>query len=283
MAFTPEERARLDREYNARAMTAAFDRESIYPARSAAAAARVERIADRVYDDRSGSKLDLYPAGKGSPLFVWIHGGYWRASSKDENIFVVPGLVEAGISVASIDYTLAPAVTLDEIVRQVRTAIAWLARHAPDHGIETRRLHVGGHSAGGHLTGMLLAGGWHDAFGVAPDLIATAMPISGLFDLHPLRGTFVQEFLPLDAAAASRNSPIEHLPETSSATLVAAVGGDESSEFRRQTADYVAAWTARGFPGREVPMPGFHHFDIILELERPGNPLFDALHDAIRG
>ena len=282
MAFSDDERARLNREYDARAMTASYDKDAIYAARSAAALARVERIADLVYDDRSGSTLDLYPAGRGSPLFVWIHGGYWRASSKDENAFVAPGLVERGISVASVDYALAPAVTLDEIVRQVRTAMAWLQRHAPGHGIEAGRLHVGGHSAGGHLTGMLLAGGWHEAFGVRPDLIATAMPISGLFDLHPLRATFVNDFMVLDADGASRNSPTAHLPATSSAMLVAAVGGDESSEFRRQTADYVRSWTARGFPGREVPMPGFHHFDIILELERPGNPLFDALHDAIR-
>jgi arylformamidase len=283
MTVSPEERARLDREYNARAMTAPYDVDGIYAARSRAALERVERIADLVYDERSGSKLDLYPAGKGSPLFVWIHGGYWRAQSKDGNAFVAPGLVAQGISVASLDYALAPAVTLDEIVRQVRVAVAWLQRHAPDHGIDVRRLHVGGHSAGGHLTGMLLAGGWHGAFGVRPDLIATALPVSGLFDLHPLRATFVQDFLSLDEAAASFNSPIEHLPSTSSATLIAAAGGIESGEFRRQTADYVRAWTGRGLAGREVAMPGFHHFDIILELEQPGNPLFDALHAAIRG
>ena len=277
-----EERARLDREYNARARNPSYDVESIYAARSGAAQARLERIPDLVYDAGSGSKLDLYPAGRGSPLFVWIHGGYWRALSKDANAFVAPGLVEAGISVACIGYTLAPAAGLDEIVRQVRTAVAWLARHAPGYGIEAGRLHVGGHSAGGQLVGMLLADGWHSAFDVRPDLIGAALPVSGLFDLAPLRATFVDAYLPLDAAAASRNSPLEQLPAASAARLVAAVGGDESDAFRRQTADYVRAWTGRGFAGHEVAMPGLHHFDVILELERPGTPLFDALLAAIR-
>lgn len=276
------ERDRLDREYNARAMTTHFDKDAIYRARSGQAFATVERIADLVYDKRSGSKLDIYPAGSGSPLFVWIHGGYWRASTKDENAFVAPGLVKSGVSVASIDYTLAPTASLDEIVRQVRAGVAWLADRAGAYGIDTRRIHVGGHSAGGHLTGMLLAGGWQESFGLRADCIGTALPVSGLFDLHPLRHTFVNEPLQLDAAAASRNSPIEHLPDQSSARLVVTCGGDESSEFRRQTDDYVARWREYGFAGRQIAMPGFHHFDIILELEKPGNPLFDALLSDIR-
>ena len=280
--LTDVDREHLDREYNARAMTAAFDKDAIYRERSAEVFETVERVADIVYDGRSGSKLDIYPAGKGSPLFLWIHGGYWRASTKDENAFVAPGLVQAGISVASIDYTLAPAASLDEIVRQVRAGVAWLERHGGEYGADTRLLHVGGHSAGGHLTGMLLARGWHDGFGLRTDLIGTALPVSGLFDLHPLRHTFVNGPLSLDEAAASRNSPIEHLPERSGADLIAAVGGLESSEFKRQTRDYVDRWAGRSFRGREIAMPGFHHFDIILELAGPGNPLFDALHASVK-
>jgi arylformamidase len=272
----------LNREYNARAMTSGFEVEAIYRDRSLRVFAGINRIADIVYDEKSGSKLDIYPAQVAhSPLFVWIHGGFWRASSKDVNAFVVPGLVANGITVATIDYSLAPKVTLDEIVREVRASIAWLHRHAPRYGAETRVIHVGGHSAGGHLVGMLLAHGWHDQFGVPHDVIGTAMPISGLFDLAPLRQTFVNDFLFLDKAAALRNSPLACLPEHSTAKLVASYGGDESSEFRRQTRDYVAAWQRNKLSGTEVSMPSFHHFDIILELESPGNPLFDALYSSI--
>ena len=126
----------LDRGYNARASVASFDVEY---AKYVAASARVKAecsFTTHVYDQVSGEKLDLYPAEPGAPLFLWIHGGYWRASSKDDNAFVVPGLLNHGVSVAVLDYTLAPAVTLDEIVRQVRTAFAFLHSSATDLGYD---------------------------------------------------------------------------------------------------------------------------------------------------
>lgn len=272
----------LNKEYNCVAATAHFDRVGIYAERGRAALERVTRIADLVYDERSGSKLDIYPAAeRGAPLFVWIHGGYWRASSKDDNIFVAPGLVEKGIAVASVDYTLAPAATIGEIVRQVRSALAWLVANAETYGYDPRRIHVGGHSAGGHLTGMLLAEGWHGDFGLREDILGAVMPISGLFELEPIRHIFVNEVLNLDNESIAANSPIRHIPKGSTAEVLLSVGGDESSEFQRQTTDYARAWSEKGNNGRLIPMPGFHHFDIILELEKPGNPLFDSLVAAI--
>jgi arylformamidase len=272
----------LNREYDARARTQSFDRERIYRERSQAAFDRTERIADLVYDTASGSKLDIYPSRPGAPLFVWFHGGYWRSSTKDANAFVAPGLVEAGVTVANVDYSLAPTVRIGEIVRQVRTSVAWLVQNAHRYGYEAGRMHVGGHSAGGHLVGMLLAEKWQERFGLSPDAVRTGLAISGLFDLAPLQKTFVNEALRLNESEISDNSPINLIPKASDATLLAAVGGTESSEFHRQTDDYLRAWQRSGHRGIRIDMPGFHHFDIILELERPGNVLFDTLLASIR-
>lgn len=272
----------LNSEYDARARTQSFDRERVYKERSQAAFDRTERIADLVYDTASGSKLDIYPSRSGAPLFVWFHGGYWRSSTKDANAFVAPGLVESGVSVASVDYSLAPTVRIGEIVRQVRTSVAWLVQNARSYGYEAERIHVGGHSAGGHLVGMLLAGKWQERFGLSRDVIGTGLAISGLFDLAPLQKTFVNEALRLSEDEIRDNSPINLLPETSDATLLATVGGSESSEFHRQTDDYLQAWQRCGHRGSRVDMPNFHHFDIILELERPGNALFDTLLASIQ-
>lgn len=272
----------LNREYDARARTQSFDRERVYKERSQAAFDRTERIADLIYDTASGSKLDIYPSRSGAPLFVWFHGGYWRSSTKDANAFVAPGLVEAGVSVASVDYSLAPAVRIGEIVRQVRTSLAWLVQNADTYGYDAGRIHVGGHSAGGHLVGMLLAGKWQENFGLSRNVIRTGLAISGLFDLAPLRVTFVNEALRLSEAEIRDNSPINLIPETSDATLLATVGGAESSEFHRQTDDYLRAWQRAGHRGTQIDMPSFHHFDIILELERPGNALFDTLLASIQ-
>ena len=272
----------LEREYNARASVPDFEVENAqYQRLSARALERFERVAEIVYDAASGETLDIYPAGPDSPVFVWIHGGYWRALSKDENAFVADGLVPRGVSVVNINYTLAPAASLDEITRQVGAAIAWTVRHAGDYGMDGRRLHVGGSSAGGHLVGSLLTAGRMAQLGLPQDAIVTATPLSGLFDLEPLLHGPQNEWLKLDPESARCNSPIFDIARNSPTRLLTAYGGRETSEFKRQTTAFLSAWLAAGNAGRRVDMPENHHFNLAVALGTPGNPLNEALIEAI--
>lgn len=274
------DRAALDREYNARESVASFDAEyAKYVSVSAQVQQEHERIADIVYDEASGETLDLYPAEPDAPLFLWVHGGYWRASSKDDNAFVVPGPKAHGFAVAVMNYTLAPQASLDEIVRQTRAAATFLHARRAQYG--TGGLAVGGSSAGGHLVGMLLADGWQADFGLPDDAITVGLALSGLHDIEPLRSTHVDAWLGLDQAAIARNSPIRHIPLRSPARLLASVGGLETSEFRRQTADYAAAWMAAGHGGEVIAMPQHNHFDIALDLACPDGVLAPALAKAM--
>lgn len=166
---------------------------------------------------------------------------------------------------------------MGEIVRQVRQSIAWLYEQAPMLGFDRTRFHIGGHSAGGHLVGMLLADGWREAQGLPHDLFGVALAVSGLFDLEPMRHTFVNEALKLTSEEIATYSPIRQLPAGSTTYLLATYGGKESAEFARQTDEYLEAWRARSGSGLKVEMPEHHHFDIILQLENAGNPLFDTL------
>ncbi|GJD59455.1 alpha/beta hydrolase [Methylobacterium dankookense] len=276
--MTPADRDRLDREYNARASVPSFEAEyARYVAASGEAQSRLERVADLAYDPASGETLDLYPAGPGSPLFLWIHGGYWRALSKDDNAFPALGLVPQGISVAVLNYSLAPAVHLDEIVRQTRAALAWLHANATRFGLSSRRIHIGGSSAGGHLGGMLLAKGWQQDFGLPEDIIASALLLSGPMDLEPLIHTHINGWMNLDIEAARRNSPLNLIPARSKAQLQASVGGLESDAFKGQTATYLEAWTSAGHAGRAIAMPNYNHFDIALSLREPNGPLAKAV------
>lgn len=278
-AYAPAE---LDRQYDARASVPSFDAEyAAYVAASAPLLSDPRRRPDHVYDARSGETLDLYFAGAGTPLFLWIHGGYWRASSKQDNAFAAAGLLDHGLSVAVLDYTLAPNATLDEIVRQVRAAVAWLYRNGEALGLDTRRIHVGGSSAGGHLTGMLLAGGWHAPLGVPDDVIGVALALSGLFDLEPLLATQVNGWMSLDLEAARRNSPQRLIPPASPVHLLASVGGLETDEFRRQTADYVTAFQRAGNV-QTISMPDHNHFNIALSLCERDAALCRAVVSAIR-
>lgn len=277
-AFSPDE---LDRQYDARASVPSFEAEyARYVSASAPMLADPRRRAGLVYDAASGEALDLYFAGEGRPLFLWIHGGYWRALSKEDNAFAAAGLLARNVSVAVLDYSLAPKVTLDEIVRQIRSAVAWLHRNGGSLGVDARRIHVGGSSAGGQLTGMLLAEGWQGPLGLPADVIGVALALSGLFDVEPLIGTKVNGWMNLDEEAARRNSPLRLLPAKSPARLLASVGGRETGEFRRQTADYAAAFGRIGTV-QTLAMPDHNHFDIALSLREPEGVLCRAILSSI--
>ena len=239
---------------------------------------------DLCYDAASGQCLDIVPApGPGlKPAFVFIHGGYWRMLSKNESVYMAPTLTARGITLVAPDYALAPAASLEEIVRQVRASIAWLHRHGAEHGIDAERLFIGGHSAGGHLTGALVAGGWREALGLPENVIKGAMPVSGVFDLEPITRSFVNEWMALDRTRAAALSPIHHLPPQP-CKMVVAWGGDETSGFHDQSHAWLAAWRGAGFPAVELMVPGRHHFDIVLDWCDPDSAMTRALAAMVLG
>jgi arylformamidase len=269
----------LDREYRIRDSVPLDEFEAII-ARYGETSARMRERPNARLDHPFGSKpeevIDIFPAGDGAPVFVFIHGGYWRMLSQRESSFMAETFNDAGVAVVAVNYGLAPATSLDEIVRQCRAAIAWLHNNAGDFGGDSGRIHIAGSSAGGHLTGMLLAGGWHGEFGVPEDVIKGACALSGLHDLEPIRLSEINEWAKLDEAAARRNSPIHHLPARG-CPLIVSYGGNETGEFKRQTDEYAAAWRAKGFPCTHVPMDACNHFDLPLAWCERDTPLTRAV------
>lgn len=274
--------ATLEVQYNARASVASYEDEyQAYVRESERVQAACPERETVVYDETSGEKLDLYGAAPGRPVFLWIHGGYWRACSRHDNAFAAGGLTAHGVAVAVVDYTLAPAVSIGEIVRQVRAAVAWLHRHGAARGLRADRIHVGGSSAGGHLVGMLLAGDWQAGLGLPQDVIGVALALSGLHDLTPLQYTYINGWMNFTPEDVARYSPERCIPASSSARLIASVGGLETDEFRRQTADFAQRWQAAGHAGSVVDMPDHNHFNIALELAHTHSPLVQAVRAAI--
>jgi arylformamidase len=175
-----------------------------------------------------------------------------------------------------VDYSLAPAATLDLIVHQVRTALAWVARNAATFGADPARLYAGGSSAGGHLTGMLLAAGWHAQYGLAPNALSGGIALSGLYDLEPIQLSHINAWLNLDPAAARRLSPLHLIPPGQAPRLLASYGGRETGEFKRQTEQYAAAWAEAGHSAQLAPQRARNHFDLVLALGTQGDPLCRA-------
>lgn len=231
--------------------------------------------ADLAYGSSPAEMLDIYPAQNSSglsPVFVFIHGGYWRMGSKDGSGFMAECLTEKGVAVAPIDYGLAPDVTLDEIVRQARASVAWLYHHGGEYGIDRDRIYVSGSSAGGHLTAMTIAPGWQEELSVPDNVVKGALLFSGLYELEPLRHIEMNDWLKLDEDSARRNSPIFTLPDAE-IPLVIAYGSEETDEFKRQSDAYGDAWRDKGFKCSVFEMTDYHHFNVTGMLTEPDSLL----------
>ncbi len=236
-------------------------------------------ILDIAYGEHPAQRLDMFPAGAtrhgGAPLLVFIHGGYWRAQDKSDCSYIVPALTRAGAAVAVINYRLVPSVPLEELVRDVLSAVTWCYLHAGQFGADPQHLYVAGHSAGGHLTAMMLAcewPRWHGA--LPPNVVKGGLAISGLFDLEPImHAKFLNDDLKLDYARVARLSPAWLKPATH-APLLTAVGGLESDEFKRQNLLISECWS--GVFRRDVSMPERHHFSILDALGEAASPLNHA-------
>jgi arylformamidase len=163
----------------------------------------------------------------------------------------------------AVYYAQCPPVTMTELARHCRAATAFAWAHAREWGGDPDRLFVAGHSAGGHLTALLLATEWRNfAPGLPRDLVKGGVAISGLYDLEPIRLSYVNLKLHLDVDEAHALSPIHHVPPRAG-PLAVAVGGDESAEFHRQQTDFVARWRARRRPVDIVDLPGLNHFSVM--------------------
>ena len=194
-----------------------------------------------------------------APVFVFIHGGYWRAFSSKDFSCVATGLQASGITTVVLNYSLCPKVTIDEITRQCRAAVAWTLSHIGAHGGDPSRVAVGGHSAGGHLRAMCLEARWDEDYGLARDPIAAAVLVSGIYDLEPMRHSYLQPAIRLDDGIVARNSPLFAVRPCATPVLVT-WGGDESAEFARQSTSLHEAWRAAGNASELLPQSGANHF-----------------------
>lgn len=208
---------------------------------------------------------------KPGPIALFIHGGYWQTLSRDSFSHMAKGPNTHGVTVAVASYDLCPRVTVAEIIAQMRACCAYLWK------TYKRKIVVAGHSAGGHLTAALLATRWHEYDPELPPLLVSGgLAISGIFDLRPLVGTSLNEKLQLNLDTAEKASP-QFWPAPIGLKLIAAVGGQESNEFRRQTKNLTESWHQQGAATMALTLPGENHFTVIEGLAHPDDLLCHSL------
>jgi len=280
MKYDPEF---CEREYNVRARVPEHPAILSRWAMQSVATRRLHAcLLDLPYGEGPAERLDLFPTREEpSPLLIFIHGGFWRSLDKSDFSWIAPSFVKQGVTVALVNYGLAPQTPIEDMVRQTLASIAWLYRRADRYGIDGDRFVVCGHSAGAHLGAMSMAALWNVfADDLPEDLVKGVLAISGIYDLEPLvHAAFVNVDLNLDQERARRLSPLRY-PAVPGVRLITAVGQAETSEFIRQNALIGQHWRANRV--RDVLDPGRNHFEVIEDLPDPDGPLFKAALELVQ-
>lgn len=106
-------------------------------------------------DDHKSQRVDVYlpESNQLTPTMIYIHGGGWRAGSKNNVPAWLKKLVSDGqIAVVSVEYRFTDVATHPAQVHDCRRAIQFVRHHAKKWNIDPARIGVTGGSAGGHLS-----------------------------------------------------------------------------------------------------------------------------------
>ncbi len=273
----PKDQETLDRDYSPSLLVESLDDYlAAYAQRSVAARALLSgrsKIGLK-YGKDPRHRLDYFRADvEGAPLVVFFHGGFWSALDESSFSFPAPAFLDAGVNYASVTYRLAPDATLTDIVGDAHLALAWLRAQATELGFDPDKIILAGHSAGAHLAAMLMTG---DSAPMA------ALLISGVYDLEPVRLSYVNDTVHMDDAEARANSPALVLP-TAACAIHIAVGADETSEFKRQSHLLQDGWNQQLACGSLAEYAGRDHFDIVFDLADPSSTLFNETLNLLKG
>jgi len=234
--------------------------------RSKAFRAAHSQYLDIPYGSLDREKIDYFSAGSNTPVVIFIHGGFWQMRSKNDFAFLAESYLKEGISVAMVGYPLAPQANMDQIVASSEKAVQFISQHIAEWGGNPQNVVLSGWSSGGHLSVTSMNG----------MKVKAVVPISGIFELEPLMGSFVNKKLQMDLETAKRNSPLLHLP-TGKTPIYLFVGGSELSEMRRQSFDFAEQLKASNYYVVFMIVRGKDHYTMLEEFEFPEG----AIHNRI--
>jgi arylformamidase len=226
---------------------------------------------DMPYGSLEREKIDYFSAGLNTPVVIFIHGGFWQQYSKNDFAFLAESYLRQGISVAMVDYPIAPQANMDQIVAAAANAVHFIGQHISEWGGNSKNVILSGWSAGGHLC----------VTSMNKMKVKAVIPISGIFELEPLIGSFLNKNLQMDLAIAKRNSPMLNLP-TGTTPIYLFVGGSELSEMCRQSHDFAEQLKASKYPVESISIPGKNHFTMLEQFEYPEGIIHSRIVSVIK-
>lgn len=279
LVYRDYDQTELDNAYDQ--VVYAPNREQIHERNMANSEAARRRIGEPLrvtYGATPPEYIEIYKTKKANaPVFVFIHGGAWRSTGTDRYGFIAPPLVDAGAHVAVVQFTGVEQAgnVLQPMVKQVRSALAWVYKNAASFGGDANRIYVGGHSSGAHLTGVVTITDWSE-FGVPSDILKGALCCSGMYDLEPVSLSKRSAYVKFDPVTIDEFSTIRHIGRIS-IPLVVAHGTYETPEFQRQNREFAAAVKDAGKPVEFLVGVGYNHFEIVETLGNPYGLLGSAV------
>lgn len=266
------DRQTLDHSYdNHKAIPESAAMFSAWTERSKAFRLAHPQYLDISYGPLEREKIDYFSAGPNTPVVIFIHGGFWQQYSKNNFAVLAEGYLNQGISVVMVDYPIAPQSNMDQIVASSANAIQFIGQHILQWGGNPENVILSGWSAGGHLAITSMNG----------MKIKAVVATSGIFELEPLIGTFLNNNLQMDLEIAKRNSPILHLPKGKTPIYIF-VGESELSEMRRQSNDFAEKLKASNYPVVFTEFPGKNHFTMLEQFEFPEGSVHNRIVSVLK-
>jgi arylformamidase len=254
-------------------------------AASDAAKAEYECKLDMRFGDGATDLLDIY-FGQGTgprPIHVFFHGGWWKSNTKTDFGFVARPFVPHGVTTLVVEYPLIPSVRMDKLIDRCRAALTWVWRNADSFGGDRDRITISGHSAGGHITQMMMQTDFPSyGDGLPGDLVKAGCSISGVSDLEPVRFSFQNKELQFTEDEAREFSTLLMDP-AHKGPLLAVAGAMEGEEFIRHTTALAEAWSSKGMDVECWVMDGKHHFTTINEYLDPHSKLSRKVREMAGG
>lgn len=228
-------------------------------AASAAFRAAARATLDLPYGDTPREAWDIFHGqAEAAPTLAFIHGGYWQRNRREDFAVLAEGALAMGWNVALCGYTLAPEARLERICWQVMRALDALAPRLAGP------LVLSGWSAGGHLA----------AIGAEHPAVSAALCISGVYELGPIRDTYLDVALKLTDEEIAGLSPIRR--PAAMKPLCIAYGARELPALCAQSRQFHGMRAEAQAPGPLLPIPGADHFRVLDALRRPGGALLRA-------
>jgi acetyl esterase/lipase len=254
---------------------------------SRAVAERSRGVFDIPYGPHRQQRLDLYlplaPGAHHVPVFINIHGGGWTHGYKEWMGFMAPPIVSLPAIYVALDYRLAPDHRYPAPLEDCLDALAWVHQNIARHGGDPDRIHVGGHSAGAQLAAlMVLRRDRLAARGLAPDVIKSCFPYSGVYDFTEEHALKLAERFLARRGDADDASPIRHAAGNRTPFYVTWAEHDGPFALANSP-PFVEALRREGARAESYVFEKFDHFTIHLDMQRPENRFVRTLRSWMAG